>query len=539
MTMSAANLSQANAADNLDLVELQLRLKMDPIRNMVLWPTQKRCDESKARYRWIGGANRKGKSAFLGWLLASCARRLHPTRSVSKPVTFLVLAPSREQLQDPWEKKLLKDCELPGFEGQPFIPKWEVRRSWYTTGAGAPTIRQIDLKHGNTIRFGISKDVDAWKRRAGQAIFAIILDEAEGDENLINELYPRLLDANKDPTIIAEAGGGWILWGATPTTQNKALAKFIETCDSQTADTVDWEAFRFGVDEGSAIDLSERERLKAAFSDEDYELRMRGTTSFTDRLLIYGKQWSEVRHMRAEDYIVQDSDNIWCVYDPGGAGKESHDSGISFFALNRAEPRKLRWVKAILLNRTTFAYDVQVIAHYLRGRTLEGFIQDPNSNKADKGTGRRMWDQVRDEFRRLKITVNRMHVWVNSRHDMGIKLVQSYLEQGLVEINPSKESGGQQARWQMVTYKSYEPGMYQGSHGVVKTQDELPDTFRYCVVAKPFWVNRPCGKTLWVNDGPPPKPAPIVLTQEQANMQEQLERSARLAAFSIKRRIRN
>lgn len=531
--------SPARVADNLDLVELQLRLKMDPIRNMTLWPTQKRCDKSKARYRWIGGANRKGKSAFLGWLLAACARRLHPTRSVSKPVTFLVLAPSREQLQDPWEKKLLKDCELPGFEGQPFIPKWEVKRAWYTTGAGAPTIRQIDLKNGNTIRFGISKDVDAWKRRAGQAIFAIILDEAEGDENLINELYPRLLDANKDPTIIAEAGGGWILWGATPTTQNKALAKFIETCDAQTPETSDWEAFRFGVDEGSALDLSERERLKAAFSDEDYELRMRGTTQFTDRLLIYGKQWVEHKHMRAADYEVQPEDNLWCVYDPGGAGKESHDSGISFFALNKAEPRKLRWVKAILVNRTTFAYDIQLIAHYLRGRTLEGFIQDPNSNRSEKGTGRRMWDQVRDEFRKLKITCNRMHVWVNSRHDMGIKLVQSYLEQGLIEINPSKESGGQKARWQVVTYKSYEPGMYTGAHGVVKLQDELVDVLRYVVVAKPFWVNRPCGKSLWVDDGPPPVPPPLILTEEQANYQRQMERSASMASFSVRKRLRN
>ena len=69
----------------------------------------------------------------------------------------------------------------------------------------------------------MSKDPETWKRRAGQQLAWMLLDEAEGNMNLLNELYPRLLDANKDPEIVAQAGGGWLLWGATPTTANVAL----------------------------------------------------------------------------------------------------------------------------------------------------------------------------------------------------------------------------------------------------------------------------------------------------------------------------
>jgi hypothetical protein len=531
--------------DDPALLELRLRAKLDPVMNFTPWPTQSRCYASKARYRWIGGGNRRGKSALLAIEAAAVARRLHPTRTVNKATTGLILAPSREQLQDPWAKKLLKDCELPGFAGRPLIPEWEIKKVYYTHGAGEPTIRQIDLKNGNIIRFGVSKDPESWKRRAGQQLAWILLDESEGNVSLLNELYPRLLDANKDPEIVEQAGGGWILWGATPTTANQALTKFIADCDDPKLP--DWEGFRLNDDDGSDIDRAERERLRPAFTDDDFELRMKGTTSFVDRLLIYGRQWNDQRIMRKDDYVIQPDDNIWCAYDPGGAGAESHDTGILFAAINKKEPTKLRIVHCIRLTRTILAYDFRRIASFLKGRALEAFVPDIAVHRTDKATGKNLRQQIKEEMIKQEIRCHRGIIMPHNRHDPGIRRVQTYLEEGLIEVNSSKESGGMIFRSQMLAYRSYEPGQYQGIRGVVKIDDELPDCIRYLIMSlnagrtRVSYVGRPCGEPQWT-EAEKPTPPPVVvpeLTPEELCYQEQLERSRRMMAPLMRRRYRN
>jgi hypothetical protein len=526
------------------LLELRLRAKIDPVLGFKPWPTQTRCYTSKVRYRWIGGANRRGKSAMLAVEAAGAARRMHPTRTVNKPTTGLILAPSREQLQDPWEKKLLKDCELPGYAGRPLIPEWEVAKVYYTHGAGAPTLRQIDLKNGNIIRFGVSKDPESWKRRAGQQLAWIILDESEGNVNLLNELYPRLLDANKDPEIVAQAGGGWILWGATPTTANAALTKFISDCDDPKLE--DWEGFRLGDIDGDADDKRERERLRPAFSEDDYDLRMIGSQTFVDRLLIYGKQWNDKRIMRTTDYEVQPDDNLWCSYDPGGAGAESHDTGILFAAINQKEPTKLHFVQFIRLNRTILSYDFKRIAHYLKGRNLEGFVPDIATNKTEKATGKTIRQQIREEMQKQGIHSYRGIVTPYNRHDPGIRRVQTYLDEGLIDLSPSKESGCLTVRHQMLSYRSYEEGVYQGVRGVVKMDDEACDCVRYLICAlnagrtRLCYVPRGCGGPQWttVERPTPPVETVVTLTPDQANYQAQLERSRRLTAPMNRRRMK-
>lgn len=516
----------------------------EPVKVIKPWPTQQRCYDSKARYRYIGGANRKGKTAWLCVELVASALRVHPNKSTSKNVTYLVLAPSREQLQDPWAKKLLDDCEIPGFDGIPFLAMEHIAHSrgrpqiFYTHGAGQPTLKQINLANGNVIKFGVSKDVEGWKRKAGTALFGIILDESEGDENMLNEMYPRLLDANKDPLIVAEAGGGWILWGATATTQNRALRKFIDNCDSQEKEHADWEAFHFTAEEGSKDDAAERERLRAAFTGDDYEVRMTGKARFEDRLLIYAHLWNEDIHMAKEDYIVKPDDNLWCAYDPGGAGRESHDTGIMFVAVNRERPKLLRIVKCMLSNKTTLSYDFQQIAHYLAGRTLQGLVYDIAGNKTEKITGKSLVTQMQEEIKRLEIKTRRLMACYN-RHEPGIKRFQTYLEEGLIQANPSKPSGGLMFRQEVLGYRSYEPGVYQGNRGVVKMYDELVDCGRYIVMALNrgmtrivYHADRGCGEpTITPTPLQPQKEAPWEsMPEDQRNYQMQLERSARLTA---------
>ena len=458
-----------------DELELTLQRALDPVLQYKPGPTQTRALHSRIRYRAVTGGNRTGKTTHVAVECAMAARRLHPVRSIfCKPVTYLVLAPTREQLQDPWEKKLLKNCELRGHSGRPLIPEWEIKKVWYTHGAGAPTIRQIDMLNGHTIKFAVSKDVESWKRRQGQAIAAIFPDESEGSVQMMNEWYARLLDANDDPDIIREAGGGWILWGFTPTTANPAATRFLELCDSADPKAADWEAFRISSSE-AVVSKAERERLRVALSEEDYQVRMEGEASFLDRLLIYGKQWRDARHMLTTDYVVQPSDNIWISYDPGGAGKESHDTGILFCAVRKEEPKKLYHWKYVRLNRTTLGYDVALMAKILKGRPIEGLIPDPAINKTEKATGKSLRQQLREEMHKHKIVCHRGLIHVLNRHDPGIKRVQTYLERDLIAVSPSHGSGGQLVRQGMVSYRSYEPGVYQGAHGVVKTDDESVD----------------------------------------------------------------
>lgn len=520
--------------------ELLLQQAIDPVINYRPGPTQQRCLLSRARYRWLGGPNRGGKTAHVAVECAMVARRMHPQRSVRcKNVAYLVLAPTREQLQDPWEKKLLKDCELRGFSGKPLIPEWEIAKCWYTHGAGAPTIRQIDMRNGHVIKFAVSKDVESWKRRQGQAIAGIFPDESEANLQMANEWYARLLDANDDPDIIREAGGGFILWGATQTTANPALTKYVELCDSTDENCRDWEAFRISPNE-SVVSKGERERLRVALSAEDYAVRMEGEASFMDRLLIYGRQW-RASVMRSDDYVVKPSDNLWIAYDPGGAGKESHKTGILFAAVNKEDPRKVRLWKSVLLDRTTLGYDVMLMAKILKGRRIEGLIPDPAINKTEKGSGKSLRQQLQEEMVKQGIQSHRGIVHVLNRHDPGIKRVQTYLERNLIEINPSHASGGPLMRQGFVSYRSYEPGVYQGAHGVVKEDDELVDCARYLIMAGPFWVGRPCGDAAWQGDElppPPPPPEPVILTPDQVNYHEQLQRSARLTQSINRGRVK-
>jgi len=115
-------------------------------------------------------------------------------------------------------------------------------------------------------------------------------------------------------------------------------------------------------------------------------------------------------------------------------------------------------------------------------------------------------------------------------------------EQDLIEINPSFDSGGQLFRQQIVSYKSYEEGIYQGARGVVNKDDESCDVLRYIVSANPRWVDRPCGEPAWIGEvKPPPVPEKkvVVLTEAELNYQAQLERSARLSAPYQRGRFRN
>src|SRR5688572_11186906 len=118
---------------------------------MALTPTQKSASECRSRYIAVRGQNRGGKTALSAYMLARCARKIPGPKTTQVNGLYVVFAPSRDQLSDPWGKKLLIASEIKGeLFDKPFLPSYEIDGlPKYTYGAGEPTIKQINLKSGH------------------------------------------------------------------------------------------------------------------------------------------------------------------------------------------------------------------------------------------------------------------------------------------------------------------------------------------------------------------------------------------------------
>lgn len=500
-------------------------------------PTPQRCMLSRRRYRLLGGPTRGGKTVHLCYELASAARKRHPTRTVHKNGVYLLLAPSREQLKDPWGKKLLKESELMGeWFDKPFIPEWEIEKVHYTHGAGERVPRDIILKSGHQILLAVSGDQSIDRRLKGKRLLGVCVDEDAGTPRLITEMYSRLLDANSDPDIVREAGGGWLLWGATNTEVNDAFMLFQKQC--RDPDFPDHEEFVIDPAENKAIKIEERVKLLPILGEETYQVYQQGTVGAINKLLIYGKQWSDRRHMRLTDYVIQPDDNLWAAYDPGW----DHNTGLCVAVINRDNPLKLRFVRCWLMKHTTIAQDMACLVQWLRGRALEGMTYDPACHKTEKGTGISLISQIRTELAKANIKVYRGLKAPFFGHDAGIKKVQMYLDpepakpdaEPLIEVNPSEASGCRMLREQVMKYRSFEEGQFTGQHGVVKKDDELVDLMRYlCMVHRDGrigWVSRPPNLPLYGEDPTDPVMLKRVELTEQEMLMEHRRRQSVLAA---------
>ena len=235
--------------------------------------TQRIFRDSLVRYKLLTGPNRGGKTGHIAWEVSACAQQIHPMRTVkSKKGVYLVLAPSLEQLSDPWEKKLLKQSELAGeYKNVPLIPKSEIKKCYYSQSSSGKVIRKIEMKNGHDILLMPSGDPNVWKRIQGKSLLGVVLDENIGDINLIRELIFRLLDTNSDPDVVKESGGGWLCWGATDTEFNEGFAWFLERCEDEKEK--DFAAFWINPCENPAINQEEREKLRSILGEEQSSIR--------------------------------------------------------------------------------------------------------------------------------------------------------------------------------------------------------------------------------------------------------------------------
>jgi hypothetical protein len=470
-----------------------------------------------------------GKTAHCAVEISMAALRKHPTRTTGVNGIYMVFAPSREQLADPWGKKLLSESELMGDNfAKPMIPPYEIESIGWVHGAGPKVPKQINLKNGNRIILSISGDKNVWKRIQGKGmVLGIGVDEAAGTQDLITECLVRLLDANSHPQIQREAHGGWLLWGTTPTMVNPALESLQ---DKSAAGSPDIASFNITPAENPAISIAERERLKQFMDDDTYNIRMVGDTSAMGGARVY-PQWDDARHVLKDDYVPRGTDSLYLGYDPG-----VNFTGICIGAFNAENPTKCHIVRCWEPRRTTLEHQARIIADWLQGRKLEAVMYDQNGRKMD-GSGAE--SVIFKLMRLLKEQGIHCHqgtkMGINSYPD-SVPIVRHVLTQGQLALNNSLPSGCPILRSQFLAYRFRDKSVELKQDNILRGDDHILDACRYLLSRRPSWVNR--GPNLvdpqWAQKHLKAKPLDgRILSDEELREKQKMQASAQIAKGQI------
>ena len=506
----------------------------DPLKSYIPGKTQQQCMTSKKMLRLLSGPNRSGKTAHNCVEFAMCARRVHPTRTVGKAVIYVMWAISREQIRDVLYQKLRVRSELegPGFN-EPMIPDHEVVKDHMTNGAGKPVCREVELKNGNRILFAISGVDKSWQSIQGKGYIAGIgVDEQAGTQKLIDECMARLMELN-NPKDVAEFGGAWFLWSTSETIINdswdtlKALA--LDPDRNQDA-----EYLLIEMNENRAVSQEARQRVGQFMSADARAIRIEGTGNARAATLVYGKQWSDERHMLKADHVPSPQANLWVAFDPG----VSHETGMCVFCIEPKNPMQLIGVKFWLWRGGTVGSDVMHLAKWLAGRKLTGFTYDINLKNKDRGGGPTVLAQMQEKMDAAGISPAGGYWQARKQVNAGIQMVRHYLDPvpdnrsatPFLVINPSEESGGKLLRWQMLKYAGHEEKQFTGPGAIIKKDDDLVDPLRYMCLQRPSW-NRDfmCGvgekEYVFESQYEEKIDGPEILTAEQAHMKRLMDLS--------------
>jgi hypothetical protein len=506
---------------------IKQRFDTDPLNWYRPGKTQQRCYESQTLYRLITGANQTGKTAHAVIECAALARGRHPYKQMLAgiPLEILVVVPSRAQAVGVWGMRLLKQCKMASPDNKdiwkhPLIPRHEIKRVHNNSSGSGPAPGRIELLNGSNIWFAWSGDDDQWERIQGFTFDFIFRDEGSGNSKLGEELYLRLVAAQT-----TKAGAGGILWSATPTLINDEFDQYRKRCRKAQAH---YEEFFIQPNENPAVSAEVRERMRGSLSLDAQQIRLDGTTSAMELAQVYGRQWNDVKHIVSPDYQLGLTDNLWVSMDPGF----DHPWGTGIFAINAAEPRKLRGLAYIWTRRTTRRENLELVRDWLRGRKVEGVVVDPASYKTESN-GKSLYTQIEEDMQELDIQSHRGLMTSRNRHEGGIEMVQQYLEDGLIQFNLDGPGCGQ-AIAEMIGYMGRPETRYTGTHGVIKKNDEFPDLLRYLVMHEPVYTSRgpnyispefaDNGLQVYDVSAPPPED----MSEDERTHRQRLELSARL-----------
>lgn len=469
---------------------------VDPLKHYKPTLTQAAYHMSPARHRLLKSVNRGGKSAAATAELAWMLRGIHPYRPWYGPITVLQFTHTRMQAAEVIGRKLFKDSELsfpgkPELAGQPLIPEREIKHLGSQRIAGLDIPYHVEMKNGSRLLFAWTGVTDIWQRIAGLKLDQAFIDEDAGSEELWDELYPRLLDTQSDP---AKPWGGGSTWSATNTEFNAAYDAYENRASKGEAGHA---IFVIEKNENPAIDPAAREALREVMSEDAAAIRIDGTATAGAGGRIY-PQFDTKRHV-VPDYEPGPMDNLWLGWDPG----IRDEYGLMFFCLNQERPTTIRVLDFLHERGKTLDYQAQQVADWLRGRSLEGIIADPQANKRDYSRGQPVIQLFTDIlFGQLKIESHRGVLYGRNIIKDGVEQMRRYLdpdpgnpnEEPLFLINEKAFYVAQQLS--KVRIKSKSNSL---AYNTIQGKNlEVFDLTRYIVSRQPFWHHRQPNNPTWV-----------------------------------------
>jgi len=483
---------------------LEKRRAEDPVMNYVAPVTLQRASECKARYICVHAPNQVGKTSWMQHLAASVLRGRHPNWKFFGPCRVLLVIPKRAQAAEVWGNRLLKASELFGPQGKfPWIPKREIAKIYNSYSPAGPYPGKVVLKNGCELVTILSGDPNSWKGLEGMTFDMVIRDEVAGNENLGDELQPRLLASRTRALGGLQPWGGVMIWSATETKHNEEWLAFKQRCIDGVEDHV---YFKPLPEEAEAyISMKAREEMKRSMSDRSYQIRGAGTLDAGDLVRIYSQQWDDKRHMLATDYVIKPDDNIHIGWDPG----VHHPTGIVIAALSRDRPNQLKIVKCFLHARESIDYDVECIHSYMLGRKITSLVYDWAA-KAERKGAPTMLHTLISCMEAKGYPPMAGYIPADKRVEPGIDTFRHYLDpdtfnkatEPLLVLNSSQESGGQMLRSEIIGYcKTEATPTSKGK--VVKKNDDMLDSLRYIIRAYPYWTSAyATGKPTYHVDAP-------------------------------------
>ena len=499
-------------ADARRLIEEELRL--DPVYRYfrdLAGSGHRRVFESRSKLQGVRAAQRAGKTTVLAMEAAAYFRGMHPFRPRTFPARILVIAPSRAQLATIYAQRLLTASQLRVPEWllkaepdagvlatRPLIPVDELKKrangktpdiTWANSpqGRSPGCIRHVD---GTEMYFHISGDPRSWTRIEGMDFHAIFRDEAIGDDNIGNTLVTRLMDHWNRPD---EPDAGFYKWVATELTITQERIDFMKKCEAGEANH---ELIELETSDNPAITEETRREAAAMLGDDEAAKRVWGTEGAVGGSLIFKGKFDRKRHVLAEHYEPSSEANLWVSWDPG----LRHPFGLLFAALEPERPFQIRAVRFHNEARKTLDYQANLIAEWLDGRFLEGFVYDSSgATKSDYSRNESLFVQMDTLLRQLGVKIKKGMIPSKNRYEDSLPNLWRYLDpdpndrnaEPLVMINPAPSPGCDTAVNQMYAYR-FKNGVTPVLKGdaIHKVNDEFVDCLRYLASRQPRWVPR-------------------------------------------------
>lgn len=484
---------------------LEKRKRADPLRWFVPSPTQEqflRRDTKEFPFCLLSAMNRAGKSCITLADLAMVLRGIHPYRENHKNLTIAVFAPTRMQAANVIARKLFDDSEivLPAdapkeARNQPMIPAWEIDRLSRPMQAGMRVPKEVVLKNGNRAIFSWTGADDQDAKISGLKLDAAYIDEEAGTPRLFAEIAARLTDAMSQ-----NVGLGFYVWAYTNTRYNDAFEHFKRRSEEKVPGH---KTFVLMPGENPAISAEARAMLAGTMTEEQADIRMRGTADAGSLVQIFGKQWQDDRHIHKTPYRISPTDNLWVGYDPG----VDHPMGMLVCAINKDNPLRLNPVQAWMYRGETIEKDVDNLVTWLRGRHIAGFVYDTNLKNKDRGGGPSVLTRMKELMASRGLIPKAGFFQSKKNHAPGIAMMRHYLDPEdnrtvpalFIMDQPTDENGLGILRSQLLGYRGKEETKFTGHGGIVKKNDELCDTLRYLTMQRPYWnADWQCGNALGI-----------------------------------------